>query len=509
MSNILVETEKFLIKHKFLIVLLFLTFLARLPSLFEPLWYGDEAIYLTIGQKILRGSVMYADIFDHKTPGIYYLTSLAIGIFGPTVWSIKFLLTIWVLATVTTLYFLGRRLFNERVALIASVVFSILTSLTIIEGNIFNSEILMILPIMLGIFVGFRQKYFLAGIFFSLAVLLKVPAIFDFWAFFIFVALMLQKNTISLTFKNLFILVAGLSVPILVTIIYFLSTGTLGDYFQSAFLYNVSYTSYGNQFLIENGLLLVKAVPIILVIIYFFVRIRNQLQSQGDKRVNNHEFLIIWLVLSFYGAVFTGRAYEHYLIQPLPVFSLIVAASIFDRKFTRVGLVSILAVLILTFILHFRPWFNQTYYTNFVRFATNQITFDQYTASFDPVAPRNYALASFLTGCEKYDSDNECVKTRTDTKDKLYIFANHPAIYFLSGLDPASRFVTFFHIDGNELWKEETIRELADSKPKYILVEVGKNRDFLLLEKLLFSRYNLFAYYENMAVYKINKATSR
>ena len=80
---------------------------------------------------------------------------------------------------------------------------------------------------------------------------------------------------------------------------------------------------------------------------------------------------------------------------------------------------------------------------------TNQdgkITFEEYVGDFDSVAPRNYAVASFLTGCGKYTLQNKCAATRTTSNDKLYVFADHPSIYFLSGLDPASRFITYYHI---------------------------------------------------------------
>ncbi len=497
-------------KHYLILaIILFVTFLFRFPTLFEPLWYTDEAIYLTIGQKILRGGIMYVDIFDHKTPGIYYLTAGALGVFGHTVWSIKFLLTIWVLATLVVFYFLGKKLFNEKVALVATIIFSILTSLPLIEGNFFNSEILMVLPIALGILFGLDKKFFLAGVFFSLAFLLKVPAIFDFTAFFIFATLAVRRDSIVLTITNLLKITGGFLTPILLVAAYFILNGAFGQFFESAFLYNFSYTGYGNKFIIENGLLLIKALPIALIGLYAIFRIKNSLKDNKGRPLSAKEFLVVWLVFSFYGAVFGGRSYEHYLIQVLPAFSLILAVSFYEGSFRKIGLGLVFAVLLLSFILGFRPWFNQNYYTNFFQHVTNSISFDEYAANFHQKTPENYAIASFLTGCEKYDADKKCLRTRTNKGSKLYVYADRPSIYFLSGLEPASRYITLFHLTENPQAKETVAREVEESKPKYILVQSLPSGVFNALVEVLSARYNLFASYEDLAIYKIKNPTLR
>src|SRR3989344_8960399 len=128
-------------KHRFLFILIFITFLIRLPSLFEPFWYGDEAIYLVIGQKIARGGLMYVDIFDHKTPGIYYLTAATIKILGESVWAFRFLLMIWILVTLVVFYLLAQKMFTKKTAVAATIILTTLTSTPLIEGNITNSEI--------------------------------------------------------------------------------------------------------------------------------------------------------------------------------------------------------------------------------------------------------------------------------------------------------------------------------------------------------------------------------
>ena len=65
---------------KFYLHLIFLlNIILRLPSLFEPVSYGDECIYLTLGQAFLKGSVFYRDIHDNKPPFLYLIAALANG----------------------------------------------------------------------------------------------------------------------------------------------------------------------------------------------------------------------------------------------------------------------------------------------------------------------------------------------------------------------------------------------------------------------------------------------
>ena len=58
-------------------ILLFITLILRIPSFFEPYFYGDEMIYLSIGQGIRKGLDLYTQIFDNKPPLIYLTAAIA------------------------------------------------------------------------------------------------------------------------------------------------------------------------------------------------------------------------------------------------------------------------------------------------------------------------------------------------------------------------------------------------------------------------------------------------
>jgi len=63
-------------KFVLIIIIVFNVFL-RIPALFEPVWYGDECIYLTLGHGLNKGLVFYKDIHDNKPPLLYLIASLS------------------------------------------------------------------------------------------------------------------------------------------------------------------------------------------------------------------------------------------------------------------------------------------------------------------------------------------------------------------------------------------------------------------------------------------------
>lgn len=491
--------------QRFILLVLLGTFLVRLPSLFEPFWYGDEAIYMVIGQKILHGGLLYVDIFDHKTPGIYYLAAAALKLFGQSIWSFRFLLMVWVLITLVVFYRLALRLLEKRYAQVATALLALLLSTPLFEGNIANSEILMLLPISIGFIFGLKKRYFWSGFFFSLALLLKFPAIFDFAAFFIFVLLSAEKRNWKRKVGDLALLSCGYIVPLAASALYFVYKGAFGAYLYAALLYNKGYVDYGNNlkissFDIHNGQIILKGLPILALVIFLLWRHLRHWRTKGLEP-SSFELIVLWLGFAYYGAVFGGRPYPHYLIQPIAAFALLIAYSLKKggRRWLAFGIS--VALVLVTWWGGFRPNIRPNYYPNFFRYVTNNISTQDYLNSFDAKTSRNYALAAFLDSCES-DQPQNCQNTRTTSADNIYIWGDTPVIYFLAQRDPTSKYITAFHVEGNQKFKDEVITSIVKREPKYILVETS-TQDFPELDKVLASRYNLFAQTDDVKIYQL------
>ena len=504
-EQILEKTESFVVSNKLLLLIIAGVFFVRIPSLFEPLWYGDEAIYVVIGQEINRGGLLYADIFDHKTPGIYYLAAWVMNFLGETIWSFKFLLSIWLIPTIAAFFYMSKEMYNKKTALYATLVLAILISTPLLEGNIVNSEILMILPTSLAVLLGFKKKYFFSGVFFSFALLLKFPAVFDFGAFFIFLALSINSEKFKVVILNLVKLTAGLAIPFGLTFIYFASKGALASYINTAFLFNLSYTNYGNEFIIPNGLLIVKALPLMAIALYFFWRVLSKKGKRLSEKFGITEFLLIWLVFSYYGAVFGGRPYIHYMIQPLVPLSIIIGRTISTVNFRKIGVAVTSFVIILSFLLGFLPNVNLQYYPNFFNFILNRTSNEEYQNSFDSNTSRAYSIASLISGCSSSQQNEECDNLRTNTTDSVYLWGNQPAIYFLSSREPASSYITAFHVLGSDPAKKSVIQELRKVEPTYIIVDELGPKPFSELDSFIKRRYNLFAASAGYQIYVLSK----
>ncbi|HBU68772.1 MAG TPA: hypothetical protein DEE98_00130, partial [Elusimicrobia bacterium] len=139
-------------KNEALAWLVVFSVVLRITSWFEPYWYGDEGIYLVLGQALRRGLVFYRDIHDNKPPLLYLLAAVA----GGVTW-FRVILTVWFGATVVVFYRLMEKLFpKNKLAWYLSTITMILGT-TATEGNIANAEIFMIGPIMLAMLMALRQ----------------------------------------------------------------------------------------------------------------------------------------------------------------------------------------------------------------------------------------------------------------------------------------------------------------------------------------------------------------
>ena len=143
-------------KNRFILLLLAIVFILRLPSLFEPYWYDDENIYLTIGTALRKGYLLYRDIFDNKPPLIYLLGALVNG----KIFWYRLLLSVSLLFSTYCFYRLSTLFFKtEKIkAKIGTLLFVFLTTMRMLEGNIANAELFILLPSVLGFYLFFKKE---------------------------------------------------------------------------------------------------------------------------------------------------------------------------------------------------------------------------------------------------------------------------------------------------------------------------------------------------------------
>jgi len=490
-------------KHKFLLGILILVVLLRVPLLFEPFTYADEGIYLTLGQAVRKGLVLYRDIHDNKPPLLYLIAALT-GSF-PIYRLIHFL---WSFATIFAFYKLSQLIFfkNQKAVISSTSIFAILTSLHTFEGNIANAENFMMLPTIAGFYLILKflgpkevpQKipsfWFLGGGLFALAVLFKVPAVFDFAAAFILCLLLIKKGSLKKTLINFLALLIGFLTPILISIGYFAFKNALWPYLQAAFFQNLPYlSSWGNQAKKISALpfgLMGRGVGLALIIFLLFIF--RQKISLALK------IIILWFSASLFAALLSSRPYPHYLLQILPAFSLSFGLLTLPKTKIWFKSLPIIFIFILTWAflsLHFWYYPNLPYLKNFYQFAFRLKSHQEYLNYFDKQASSLYQTASFL-------------KSHSSSQEKIFIWGTKPSIYALAHRLPVGRYTVAYHITDFQGFKE-TMGNLKQAPPRWLVTAQDEKAAFPQLQNFIEDNYVPFQQVGNLEIFYLLPKISR
>lgn len=470
-----------------LIGILALVFVLRIPSFFEPYYYGDETVYMSLGQGIRQGITLYSGIYDNKPP-LLYLTAAAAG----NLFWFKAMLAFWMLLTTVFFYKLAKRLFekHETTQKVATLIFALATTLPTFEGNTVNAELFMIGFSILAflILLGNKltpKKLFLAGFLFGLGTLFKVPAAFDIPVIIVYWIIADGFKNWRKIFKNTLVLGLGFLSPIILTILWSFTKGIAGEYLKSAFLQNIGYLSsfrpqdVQKPFLVKNGPLLLRALMVFLGsgILFAF---RKRLSK-------NYILLTVWVFFALFAITLSERPYPHYFVQALAPLSLLVGIFFAEKSLEQSLVVLPLA---LSFFVPFHYKFYDypilPYYARFINFASGKIDKRTYFSEFSPQTNRNYQLADFLI-------------TSSLPAEKVFMWdPDSAAVYSLSQRLPPVKWVVPYHVHDFSSTKA-VARDLIKNPPKFIILTSDK--PYPEIQGLLQQKYLLIEQIENANVY--------
>jgi len=443
-----------------LTILLAIVLILRIPSFFEPYSYGDEMIYLSLGEAVKQNIPLYGGIHDNKPPLLYLTAAIA----GSLFW-FRVILAAWSLITIVLFWKLGKNLFPKKIKLqkISTTIFAFLTTIPLLEGNIANAELFMIGPIIAAFLIIFTQKInfknlFTAGVLFSIAALFKIPAAFDLLTIiFIWIIISgLKVKKLKLVVKNTFYLSIGFLAPIIATFIWYAARGAFSEYLIAAFLQNFGYLSSWrpgdvvDPFLVRNGPLLIRAGIVSLGLATLYWK-RNKLSKEFI-------FVTAWLLFGLFAATLSERPYPHYLIQVVPPISFLLGMLLVKETLEQ-SLTIIPLTLAFLVPVYFNFWYYPTasYYLRFVNFATGNITREEYFDTFGGHIKRNYEIAEFIG-------------QSTSRDEKIFVWgSNNSMVYALSRRLPPLKYVANYHIKDFSS-PEKTITDLKKNPPKQVIV---------------------------------------
>jgi hypothetical protein len=500
MLSLIKRFDKWLDTHILILILLAIVILLRIPNLFEPNWYGDEAIYLTIGNALKNGGKLYQNIIDHKTPIIYYLAMVSNHrIF-------RLLNIFWMLVATVAFHHMAKKIIKPYLLVLLSSVFFILaTTLPLLEGNIPNGELFVMGFILAGGYLLtetnlfkaiFAAKIstddgkikltkkdlgllFTAGVLFGLGILTKVPGLFDALAFFTPAWFLLTNNFSfnSLKLKtwlkfapkiilhNL-VLALGIIFSIVASIGYFFWRGSIHEYLQFGLLYNFRYASawglpFSNQiltffFTLPGKMVIMGLIVILLMLLKKALSIKFQ-------------FVATWTLFAIFGSLLSNRPYPHYFLQVMPPLALLIGLTLADiyslltkskkisqvKKLTPVAISTLIIALFVTSLMLLKVGGYPTisYYQNFLLMISGKMTTQEYRQQFNVLTSDNYKASAIIN--------------RSGAK-QIFIWGTNPMLYSLSNTYPTGRFTVSFHIKDFKAY-QETFADIQKQQPIFII----------------------------------------
>ncbi|HSX19163.1 MAG TPA: glycosyltransferase family 39 protein [Candidatus Saccharimonadales bacterium] len=491
--------------HLILVFILIFIFLLRLPSLYEPFWYGDEGIFGAVGRNLNLGGTLYQTAWDNKPPMIYLTYAAIFQLFGVSMFWLRLVTLVVVLSTACAIYEIARAILGGRRALVATFVFGVLTSLRLIEGNLSLTEIFMILPISLAMLVALKRNFdnlslFVAGFLFALASLYKQVGAFEAAALGVYL-FFISKSFLDFIKKGIF-LASGFAVPYLATLGYFFHKHLVSDYIFAAYTYYRIYLSESPKY--AQLITVLKFLPIIAAFFYaFFKRFGYRVWyvfSMKGEAIEPFHLLLLWCAFSFLGSYFSGRAYGHYLVQATPALSLLIASISLRVKLGReqvvFGVVFFGSLLFLTRLLFFDAFSSQgpinqlKYYKNFLTYARGLESVSANNDFFDRNVNTIAALSDFL--------DAEGARGKN-----VYIWGDVAWLYAISDLKNPSRYVTSFHVFGVPSGKEEVGANLSSNMPVFVIKMPSSVGTFGQLEDLLATKYTSMLSVDGAEIFKL------
>jgi hypothetical protein len=459
----------------------------RIPTLFEPYWYGDEGIYLVIGQALNRGVELYKGIHDNKPPLLYVVAALA----GGSQFWFKFAAMAWNVVTVVVFAKVADGVLGEKhkgAVRVATMVVGLLTTLPLLEGNIANAELFFLLLTIGAVGVLWDKeasvtKVFWGGVLLGLGGLFKMPAIIEAAVWPVLWLGGMEKDWL----KKSAVLAVGVGVPVIASVGFFASRGVLSEYLAAAAGQNVGYLSSwtpagtGGIYTL-TGRWVVATVLVVLIGLGLW-----------KKRLGKSEALVgLWAVLALFGALLSGRPYPHYLLQTVGAVGLAAGLVGGSNKVGKVVGIGVVTMVMVTFGLfgfyRYRIW---EYYVNFASWATGQRSQENYYAWFNKGVLDNYELAGIIAG-------------GSGAEDDLFVWGDEPMIYALAKRKPVGKYVVKYHIldFGAE---KKTMNALMENPPKHI-VSFGQEELLPGFSDLIAWKYHLETEVGGGKLYRRSKA---
>ncbi len=299
----------------------------------------DEGEYAYVGQLILQGIPPYELAYNMKLPGTYYAYAAGMAVFGQTVAGVHLTLLVVNSLTCVFVFLLGRKLAGATAGLAAGASYAVMSVSPAVMGLAAHATQFVALCGVPGAWLlwhalatGRKRTFFLAGLLFGLAFMMKQPGIcFGLFAVVLVTWQAVQNRAIwSRDFLRVGLnLGAGMALPFAGFCLWTFAAGNFGRFWFWTFDYASRYAGRGslasgwaalsnqivNQLLPFGGCWLLAAAGVL-----------------AARRVRARQKALAF-ALTFWGCSLLGTTpglnfREHYFVLALPAFALVLGLGV-------------------------------------------------------------------------------------------------------------------------------------------------------------------------------------
>lgn len=438
-------------RKRYVFILLFILF-ATLPYFLylSASIFVDEGLFMFVGSKIVQGSIPYHDYIDSKPPGIFYLLAFVFSIFGKSMYVARATLFFFNTLSAIILFLIGKRLWNEKVGMLSSILFLIGVSIPAFHGYHVITDPFMVFFGLLAVLFFFQSKeraiyLILSGIALGLSVIFKQIAglLLLTILFFYLSKLHIPENRTRAYLRNFIrsmsLISSGFFIPLLLVSFYFFSANALSDMIYWTIVAPIKL--YGHTFellrlgygFVSYSVVWIFAFVSVLTICYEFITKRGV-----DKEI----FMVIWWICSLYPL--TIRQSGLYFIQilaPACLLSSMLLIKIRQMEINYLKIFSLICVFSLT---------------------------------FSSIGVIGYTGYLFQKGSPLYFNEQlqtaNYIKSHTAENEKIFVFIYQPSIYFLSDRDPPTEHLDLFTDMFYKNRENSIIEQIRENNVKYIIM---------------------------------------
>ncbi|MBK9746754.1 MAG: glycosyltransferase family 39 protein [Chloroflexi bacterium] len=465
-------------RHAAILIVIAAILLIAAPTLTYPLG-RDQGEFATIGRGLLQGKAPYVDLWNPKPPAVFYVYAAAMALFGQTAPALRAIDLLIFPVIALTLYAIGTRLADRRVGVWAAALFGVFY-FTETFWTLTQNDGIALLPMTLAMWCAIRAAdaarrswvwALISGAMLGWTFWFKYPFAVMGLPVLVIYAVIRRSWDKSIRSWDIFAICVGGLLTLVGGAAVMLSLGAWDALLESARLTS-SYTT-----LTANLPDLIEAFRVALSYRWSQWGLLALLGVVGvvitaRRRDARWWAVIVWLISGAAMMLVQAKGYDYHWLPMLSPLALLGGWGINQGLRTEVkGLRLESAVGPLSAL---RPpsWIALVALLLIMAVVIGGPTLPYLTGQEDQAT----YYARFVGGEFRADESLQVVnvlRERVVPGDSLFIWGFRPEIYYLSGLNPATRFIFQFPLVADWYppeWREQTAEILWAALPPYVIV---------------------------------------